>query len=168
MFSKDLIKPGDILLFRVILSSSWSSKFIGWAQRLFGGVPKGFGYCHVALVDQDTDLMLEARWPKTRVSKIDLNKLNKEYGIELYRVRKITDEQIEQVIMWLHNHLDEWYDIPLFLTGFLDSKHSEICSTFISHAFQDAGLEIPVNNWHKKLVVPNDFYEDTITLDRIA
>lgn len=168
MFKKDLMKPGDILLFRVIPSSSLVSKFIGWSQRLFGRVPNGRGYCHVALVDLDTNLMLEARWPKTRVSQIDLNELNKKYGVELYRVRNITDNQIDQVIMWAHDHLDEWYDIPLFLTGFLDSKHAEVCSTFIAHAFRDVGLEIPVNNWHKKLVAPDDFYEDTITLNRIA
>lgn len=168
MIDKLLMKPADILLFRVIPNSSLMSKIIGWGQRLFGKVPDKVQYCHVALVDTDTDLMLEARWPKTRVSKIDLNKLSKEYGVELYRVRKITDEQIEKSIMWAHDHLDEWYDVSLFFTGYLDSKHEEVCSTFISHAFSAAGLDIPYGCSKKNLIVPDDFYGDTIRLDRIV
>lgn len=168
MVTQKNLKPGDILLFKVIPSSSWFSKLIGWGQKLFGRVPQGRGYCHVALVDIDTDLMLEARWPKTRVSKIDLDKLNKTYGIELYRVRGITPEQIDKAINWAHDHLDEWYDVPLLFTGWLVAKHSEICSTYVSHSFKDAKLDIPYGCGNKKFITPDMYYLDTIRLNRIS
>jgi hypothetical protein len=168
MFDKSLMQPGDILLFKVEKKSTFVEKLIALGQRFYRHVPKQVKYCHVALVDKDTDLMLEAVWPKTRVTKIDFAKIEQHENVELYRVRKITPEQIDQVINWAHDHLDEWYDVPLLLTGFLDSKHAEVCSTFVSHAERAAQLEIPSGCSNKKLIVPDDYYEDVIGLDKIA
>jgi len=168
MFSKSLMKPGDLLLFRAEKKSTLFEKLIVLGQRFYKHIPEQVKYCHVALVDKDTDLMLEAVWPKTRVSKIDFVKIEQHEALELYRVRRITNEQIDQAIMWSHDHLDEWYDVSLLLTGYLDTKHSEICSTFVSKAFKSAGVEIPFGSSKKALITPDDFGMDVVGLDRIA
>lgn len=166
MIHKKNLQPGDILLFRITPRSSWCEKFIAWAQNVIYKVPQKAKFCHISLVDYDTNFMLEAVWPKTRISKIDFSNIQPE-KIEVYRVRKITDEQIKKTLDWAHDHLGEWYDIPLFITGWIDAKHAEVCSTFVSHAFRNAGLDIPYSCEDKKLILPDDFYLDTIGVDRI-
>lgn len=154
------LKSCDILLFKVKDSSSFFRKLIVLGQRLIYKAPPKAKYCHVALVDSDTTLMFEAVWPKTRVSKIDFNKISKTEIVEVYRVQGLTRKQAAEVLTWARNHLDEWYDVALFLTGWLDIKHAEVCSTFVSRAFKAADLEIPHGAWKKKFVIPDDFYVD--------
>lgn len=168
MANKKDLKPGDILLFRSTHRSTLSERLIVWGQKTFYHVPKNARYCHVALVDKDTDFMLEAVWPKTRISKIDFSSHKQREKMEIYRVRGITDEQIEKTLAWAHNHLGEWYDIPLFLTGWIDIKHAEVCSTFVTHCFESASLEIPHVNDDQKLILPDDFYGDDVQLEKIG
>lgn len=164
MLDFTLLKPADILLFKTTYRSSLASRFIVWAQETFYHVSKQADYCHVALVDKDTSLMLETTWPKTRVSKIDFSIAEQ---IEVYRVRGITDEQREKALIWGRSHIGEWYDVLLFLTGWIDTRNTEICSTFVSKAFREAGLDIPYGSNKKELILPDDFGIDTIGLDRI-
>lgn len=158
------LKSCDILLFRIKSTSSFSQKFIAWAERLIYKAPPKAEYCHVALVDSDTTLMFEAVWPKTRVSKIDFEEISKKEIVEVYSVPGLTDEQKEQVLTWMRDHLDEWYDVALFLTGWLDMKHAEVCSTYVSNGFRAAGLEVPQGAWSRKIVIPDDFYIDNAEL----
>lgn len=167
MINKKLLKPGDVLLFRETHRSTLFERWIVWVQKTFYHIPKNVRFCHVALVDKDTDFMLEAVWPRTRITKIDFSTYKAKERIEVYRVRGITKEQIDKVLTWAHNHLGERYNFVLLFTGWTDSKHAEICSTFVSHAFRDADLEIPVNSWKKKLILPDDYYFDNARLERI-
>lgn len=163
-----VLQPGDILLFKPRGEhASFADRFIVWGQKLFRQVPKRVNYCHVALVDRDTRFVLEAKWPKTKISNLAIIKQKTKHKIEVYRVRDLTPEQAKAAIDWAHEHLNEWYDVALFLTGFLDLKHSEICSTYVSHSFKAAGLEIPYGCTNKKFIVPDDFFIDNSMLERI-
>jgi len=167
MINKKNLQPADILLFRTTHRSTWIDRFIVLAQKILYHVPPQARYCHVALVDKDTNLILEARWPKIKISKIDFSTHKQRDKIEVFRVRGITDEQREKVLQWAHDHVGEWYDVLLLITGFIDTKHAEICSTYVSKAFKAANLEIPYGNNNKKLILPDDFYGDNSRLERI-
>jgi uncharacterized protein YycO len=121
----------------------------------------------VALVDKDTDLVLEAKWPKIKISTLEADTYKQRDQIEVYRVRGITDEQIETTLNWAHSHVGEYYDVLLLLTGWVDMKHSEICSTYVSKSFKEAGLDIPYGSKNKTMILPDNFGLDTIGLDRI-
>lgn len=164
---RNTLHAGDILLFKPRGNASFTDKLIVLGQKLFRKVPRKDNYCHVAIVDKDTRFILEARWPKTRRSNLLKTKLSSKCKIEVYRVRKITDEQIKLTLDWAHDHLNEWYDVPLFLTGFLAIKHTEICSTFVSKAFKNAKLYIPHGSENKTFIIPDDFAIDKLGLERI-
>ena len=167
MINKKLLKPCDILLFRTTHRSSLQDRFIVWGQRILYHIPKQARYCHVALVDKDTDLVLEAKWPKIKISTLEADTYKQRDQIEVYRVRGITNKQIEKTLDWAHEHVGEYYDVLLLLTGFIDMKHSEICSTYVSKAFKAAGLEIPYIHRENGLILPDDYYEDVVRLDKI-
>lgn len=130
---KDL-HPGDLLLFKVKASSSLTDKFIGWGQKFMGMAPTKSEYCHVALVAFDPESLMEARWPKTRIWKIDWKHLHKQYDVQLFRVKNVTTRQRLDAIHWAEDHLNEWYDLPSFLFGWIQFKHAEVCSTFVTKA----------------------------------
>ena len=167
MINKKLLKSGDILLFRETHRSTLFQRLIVWGQKTFYHVPSQARYCHVALVDKDTDYMLEAVWPKTRQSKIDFSTYKAKEIIEVYRVRGITDEQINKTLDWAHNNLGKWYNILDFLSGWLQIKHTYICSTFVSTAFKIVNLYIPYKVKNNELVIPDDYYQDS-SLDFIC
>jgi hypothetical protein len=138
MIKKSLLKPGDILFYRpkAPIPGSW---LITWFQNIVGKSPiRGRSYCHVAIIDSDTDYLLESRWPKSRRWKINWKKLDKAYHVELWRVKNTTKKEVDAVLAWAHEHLDEWYDLGLFVWGMFDVKHSEVCSTFVAKAWANA------------------------------
>jgi len=167
MINKKLLKPCDVLLFRTTHRSTIVDRAIVWGQKTFYHAPKNARYCHVALVDRNTDLMLEAVWPKTHITPIDFSTYKEREQIEVYRVKDITEEQIDATLKWAYNHVDEWYDVPLLLTGWIDIKHAEVCSTYVSHSFEGAGLEIPSGSKGKRIVLPDDYYCDILKLEHI-
>ncbi len=153
-----ILKPGDILLYRVTKHSAWHDKLIALGQRLLYRVPSHARFCHVAIVDIDTNYKLEAVWPKTRRSLIAGD--NKDEVMEVYRVNGITDAQALQAVAWADANLNEWYDILLFVTGWVDVKHAEICSTFVSKALSAAGFNIPDISRYDKIILPDDYAAD--------
>jgi hypothetical protein len=165
---RHILHPGDILLFKPRGdSTSIIDKLIVLGQHLFRQIPRNDNFCHVALVDDDTRFILEARWPKTRRSHLADVRTSCTDKIEVYRVRGITPEQIKLTLDFAHEHLNEWYDVPLFLTGFLSIKHTWICSTFVSKAFKAAKLSIPYGCSDKVFIVPDDFAIDKKGEERI-
>lgn len=134
---KDL-HPGDLLLFKVKESSSLTDKFIGLGQKVMGMAPTKSSYCHVALVAFDPTFVMEAKWPKTKISKIDWKEYNKKYEVQLFRVKNVTTRQKLDAIHWAEDHLNEWYDLPSFLFGWIQFKHSEVCSTYVAKAWKAA------------------------------
>jgi uncharacterized protein YycO len=155
MLNYTLLQAGDILFYRVVERSGFSAKFIGWGQRLIGQAPSKHDYCHVAIVE-DQETMFEARWPKTKRSEIDLPELASHYNIEVWRVKNISEEQIQKVLAWANRHLGEWYDLPLFLLGAFDFKKAEVCSTFVQKAFQAAGIVLSVEGVGHHLTTPDE------------
>lgn len=136
---KDL-HPADILLFKVKSTSSFKDKIIGWGQKLMGFAPTKAEYCHVALVAFDPEFLMEARWPKTRIWKIDWEELHKNYDMELYRVKNVTARQKLDAIHWAEDHLNEWYNILELLGGWIAFKHAQICSTYVSNSEKAARI----------------------------
>lgn len=170
MIKKEILRPGDILLYRpksVFHVSAW---FIAWAQNVTGKTPHNVTYCHVAIVDENTDNMLESRWPKSHCIPIDWKKLDKEYKIELWRVKKVTQDQIDKALEWAHENVGQWYDLGLFIWGWIDTKHEEVCSTFVSKAWANAGIEF---KQIKKigvgtLITPDEIAGNTDLIKRIV
>ena len=152
------LKPGDILLYKVTKYSALHDKLIAICQILLYQVPRNARFCHIAIVDQDINYKLEAVWPKTRRSLIAGDNIGE--IMEVYRVIDITDAQIKSTLVWANANLNEWYDILFMITGWLDVKHAEICSTFVSHAFAAAGLLIPHVPKFQKIILPDDYADD--------
>lgn len=134
MVRQEDLHPGDLLLFKIKPASSIIDKLIGWGQKVMGFAPTKAAYCHVALVAFDPLFVMEAVWPKTRISKIDWEEYNQKYEIQLFRVKNVTPRQQLDAIHWAEDHLNEWYDLPSFLFGWIQFKHSEVCSTFVTKA----------------------------------
>lgn len=155
---KNMLKAGDILLFEVTEHSAFHDKIISIGQKLLYQVPNNARFCHVAIVDQDTNYMYEAVWPKTRKSLISSS--NKNNVIQVYRVKGITAQEVKEALTWAKTHEGEWYDIPLFITGWISFKHSEICSTYVSHSLGAAGLSIPKVPKGQKIILPDNYADD--------
>jgi len=139
------LHSGDILLFKVKPSSSIFSKLIGLGQKILGHAPTKAEYCHVALVAFDSTFVMEARWPKTKISKIDWTNWNEEYDLQLFRVNNVKPRQILDTIHWAEDHLNEWYDVLELLGGWINIRHAEICSTYVQKAWKAAGIEFKTN-----------------------
>jgi len=133
------LKPGDVLLYRVTPNSPWHDKLIAWGEKLMGKKFTKNSYCHVAMVDYDTDLILEAVWPKTHVVRFPGKSKN---PVEVYRVKDATPEQISKAIDWAHKNLGLWYNVGLLFFGLFPSKHKVVCSTYVDHAWDSAGLSL--------------------------
>jgi uncharacterized protein YycO len=133
------LNPGDILIYRVVPNSPWHDKLIAWGEKIMGKKSTPASYCHVAMVDYDTDLILEAVWPKTHVTKFPGKDLN---PVEVYRVKGATLEQINIAIDWAHENLGLWYNIGLLFFGLFPKKHEVVCSTYIDDAWDAAGLSL--------------------------
>ena len=137
---KDMLHPGDIIFFRTVKSSLPGSWLISWFQNIVGKSPiHGVSYSHVAIVDWNTDYVLESRWPKSKRSKINWKNWNKHYDLELWRIKRVRKDEIKKTLDWCYSHLNEWYDLGLFIWGMVDIKHAEICSTFVAKAWKSAG-----------------------------
>jgi Permuted papain-like amidase enzyme, YaeF/YiiX, C92 family len=139
IMQKDLL-AGDLLLFKVKASSSLTDKFIGWGQKVMGMAPTKAEYCHVALVAFDPEFVMEAKWPKTRISKIDWKEYHAKYDVQLFRVKNVTTRQRLDAIHWAEDHLNEWYDLPSFLFGWIQFKHAVVCSTYVTKAERAAKI----------------------------
>jgi len=151
-----MLRPGDMLFYRPKAKWSILSWFITWAQNIIGKSPiHDKSYCHVGIIDWDTDYMLEARFPKSKRSKINWKSLSKQYHLELWRVRKVQKEEVEKALEWAYANLGLWYDLGLFLWGQIDFKDAEVCSTFIAKAWKAAGRVFKI---HKQIQKDADFH----------
>lgn len=132
------LEPGDILLFRVVSTSPVHDKLIAFMEKCLNKQFTRASYCHAALIDTDTDLMLEAVWPKTHI--IPIKSRNNE--IEVYRVKNVTHEQKLQAVKWAHQNLGVWYSIGQLFFGLFPSKHKLICSVYVAKAWESAGIKL--------------------------
>lgn len=167
MIDKSILQPGDIILCRPIKTSLWSSWFISWGQHVLDQAPSEENYCHVAMLAADTDYLYEAKFPKTRLWKIDWVHMDERYGVELWRVKNVTPEQIAKAIEFADGHTGEWYDLPLFLWGCFDFKRAEVCSTYVQHSYEAAGIEVSVEGPGKKLTTPDEIAANIEVIERI-
>ena len=141
MFRKEMLRPGDIVFYKPKAKWSIGSWLITWAQNVVGKSPiHGVSYSHVVLIDHDTDYIVESRYPRSRRYKMDWKKYENQYDFELWRVRNVKPEQVDKALDWAYAHLNEWYDLGLFLFGWIDRKKSEVCSTFVAKAWRAGGV----------------------------
>lgn len=155
MIRKQQLRPGDLLFYRpkAPIPGSW---LVTWFQNIVGKSPiHKVSYNHVAIVDRDTDYILESRWPKSRRWKINWKKLNKYYYVELWRIKNVEPVEITKALKWSHEHLNEWYDLGLFIWGMFDAPHMEVCSTFVAKAWAAADRIFKV---HKRIGNARNFH----------
>jgi len=156
MIRKQMLRPGDLIFYRPKKTWSIGSWFIAWAQNVIGKSPiHNVSYCHVGIIDSDTNYLLESRWPRSRRWKINWKKLEKQYHLELWRIRHVKKEEIEKALNWCYEHLNEWYDLGLFIWGLFDFKNAEVCSTFVAKAWKAAGRIFKI---HKQIQPDADFH----------
>ncbi len=129
------LRPGDILLFEVVPNSPWHDKLIAFGEKLLGKQFTRKSYCHAALIDTDTDLMLEAVWPKTHIIPIK-SRNNK---IQVFRMENVTKEQCLKAVKQAHKDLGLWYNVGKLCFGLFPRKHEVICSTYIAIAWKVTG-----------------------------
>jgi len=128
------LRPGDILLFEVVPNSPWHDKLIAFCEKLLGKQFARASYCHVALIDTDTDMMLEAVWPKTHIIPIKSSN-NK---IQVFRMKNATKAQCLLAVKEAHKDLGLWYNIGKLCFGLFPRKHEVICSTYVAISWKAA------------------------------
>jgi hypothetical protein len=119
------------------------------------------------MVDWNPEYILESVWPKTRITNLAIKRSTSTDKIEVWRIKNLTKEQCDKMLEYGHSHLGLWYDIPLFLTGCLSIKHTEICSVFVSQICHAAGLDIPYGSTNKKFIIPDDYIDFNTMLERV-
>lgn len=142
------LQPGDILLYRETKHSPIHDKLISLGELLLHKQFTKSSFYHVAMMDTDTELMLEAVWPKTHVTKLVLE------DVEIYRVKAVTKKQVRQAIRWAHQNLGVWYSVIQLLFGILPSKHRYICSTYVAKAWESAGVSL--GNINERIFSPDE------------
>lgn len=156
MIRPEMLRPGDLLFYRPKAKYMIGSWLISWIQNVAGKSPiHDASYCHVGIVDKDTKYLLESRWPKSRKWQINWKKITDHYYVELWRVRNVSQEEIQKALDWAHTHLGEWYDLGLFVWGMFDGPHMEVCSTFVAKAWVAAGKIFKI---YKKIGTAEDFW----------
>jgi hypothetical protein len=132
------LKPGDILLFEVGSRSPWHDRLIALGEKLLKKQFTVGSYCHAAIIDTDTGLMLEAVWPKTHVIKIK-SRNNK---IQVFRVKSTTKTQCLRAVEEAHKDLGLWYNVGKLFFGLFPRKHEVICSTYVAISWRAAGVKL--------------------------
>jgi uncharacterized protein YycO len=148
------LQPGDILLFKVAKHSPWHDKLIALGEKLLHKNFTKSNYCHAAMIDADTDLMLEAVWPVTHIIKIK-SRNNK---IEVFRIRNATPEQKLKAVKWTHKNLGLWYNVGQLLFGLFPRKHEVICSTYVAKAWKSSGIIL--GDINEKVFSPDEIAAD--------
>jgi uncharacterized protein YycO len=151
------LQPGDLILYRTTTNSPIHDKLISIGEGLMQKKFTPSNYCHVSMVSNDTNLLLEAVWPKTHVTKFDWNQPNE---LEIYRVTNVTAKQVQKAINWAENHLDEWYDVPELFGGWVSFKHAQICSTYVANSWKAAGIHFKTKK--KGFITPDGIATDPL------
>lgn len=132
------LRPGDILLFEVVPNSPWHDKLIAFGEKILRKQFTRSSYCHAALIDTDTDMMLEAVWPKTHIISIK-SRNNK---IQVFRVKNVTKAQCLKAVKKAHEDLGLWYNIGKLFFGVFPRKHEVICSTYIAISWKASKVKL--------------------------
>lgn len=160
----DNLRSGDVLLFRVVESSNWLDRLIGWGQKIIHQAPSNATYCHAALIGSDASHIFEARWPKIHNVQMDWAKMSKRNKIEVYRVN-LTPEQVTKIMDYARLCLGRWYDFLAILTfGLLQLGSTAVCSQFVWDCFTAAGVCLCP---YESLESPDDLAASTL-LEKVA
>ena len=150
------LQPGDILLFRIDKTSPIHDRIIAFGEKLLNKQFSKRKYCHVAMIDTDPTLMLEAVWPKTHARTI----ITRGNTIEVYRVKNATKKQKQQALKWAHDNLNVWYNVGKLLFGLFPRKHEVICSTYVAGAWKSAGIIL--GDLEEKIFSPDELAASTL------
>ncbi len=136
--NKTQLRPGDILLFEVVSNSPWHDKLIAFGEKMLGKQFTRSSYCHAALIDSDTDMMLEAVWPKSHIIPIK-SRNNK---IQVFRMKNATKAQCLKAVEKAHKNLGLWYNIGELFFGLFPRKHEVICSIYVAISWKSVGFKM--------------------------
>lgn len=161
----DLLQPGDILLFRTTKNSPLHDKLIAFGEWIIGEKMTKHSYHHVAMVGIDGNVF-EAIWMGTVCHPF--SEVDKTGMIEAYRVRNVTDIQIQEALEWAEDNLGKKYDFVGLFLGWagLDEKHAEICSTYVGKAWKAAGVQL-TKKAKEKIYSPDDIAANKKVIKRI-
>ncbi len=129
------VQVGDFILYPVGPASRLLSKLVGWGQKLIGQAPSVKQYSHVAIVGPDASHIIEAYWPRIRVSPLDLK------DVEVYRIKNVTPDQVSKMIAYAKSQVGQWYDMLAIVTfGKFQIGGTEVCSQLAYNAGLAAGI----------------------------
>jgi surface antigen len=158
---RNKVKVGDLLLFRIVPSSSLLGKLIGWFSVLLGnGGTYDKTYGHVAVVewvDPQKINFLEMTFPKSKRTLLDCN--DKE--VELWRIPSATPAQIKTAVGWMAGNCGKWYNIRHIISfGFIKGRG---CADHVFTAYQQAGIILDTKDGGNDPVVsPNEISQSPL------
>jgi hypothetical protein len=96
-------------------------------------------WSHCAIVDVDTTHQLEAYWPRSRQSRIDMRR-----PFEVWRLKDETPEKREKGVRWAYANLGKFYNMIGLLFGWIPIHfHERYCSQFLHDAKKAEGYDLP-------------------------
>lgn len=154
MIDKNKIRPGDLLLFRIVKESCWLGKLIGWFSVFTGnGGTYNRTYGHAALcVDQD--YYIEQTFPKSRKTKMCAESPE----VELWRVCGLSAASARKAVGWGLGNLGKWYNIKHIVSFGCWKGYG--CSDFVFNCFKESGTGVILDKNNNDIVVsPNEITE---------
>jgi len=144
---------GDIVFFK---NKSFISKAIKWFTTS--------NWSHVGCMIDYNNNMIEATWPRVKISNISSYK-GCEYAV-LRLKQNLTDEQKIKILDFLKDKIDKRYDwrgiISFVIKSNYQNKNWFFCSELVIEAYRAAGIELlrKETQW----VTPQDLFE-TLSLE---
>lgn len=134
------LRPGDILLWRVVPGATWFERLIGWGEKFLHQIGStNVNYYHVGFVGPGVFKYYESRVPVICNSDIP-NPLPE--NIEVYRLKTpLTGDQLAKIYSYANSQLGKWYNLLGVLTGgFIQIGSFAFCSQYTWQAFTYAGI----------------------------
>lgn len=151
--------PGDLIFYPVTPRSGFVPRLIASVQLWRGEGSGKTMYSHVAIADFEPGWQFEAYVPRSRRSRIPDGR-----DVEVWRVRGALPGHAEAVLHWARTHTGQWYDLGRALFGAFKMAHSNICTTFVASAWQEAGFDLSAKAG--RFVGPNELIDSGL-LERV-
>lgn len=127
------MRPGDLVLYKVVPQSAIHSKLIGWFQVLLKKGTSSTLYSHISIL-QDSTHEIEAVFPKVHIHQVDWT----DSTIEVWTIPSASDQQALNAVARAQTYVGRWYNI---FFGLLPLCHTEDCSQLVARSWKAQGID---------------------------